>query len=114
AFWAKGALVALTDKNTGFLPNDVDLSLNWRVLLFTLAISLLTGVLFGLAPAWRATGLDLASSLKHSRRTTVTVARLSKALIVAQVAISLLLLIGASLFIRTLHNLQTVALGFTP
>src|SRR5882672_7093403 len=47
AFWGKTALVALTDKNTGFLPNDVDLSLNWRVLAFTLAVSLLTGVLFG-------------------------------------------------------------------
>ncbi|HKP86987.1 MAG TPA: ABC transporter permease, partial [Blastocatellia bacterium] len=60
AFWGKSALVALTDKDTGLLPNEVDLNLNWRVLVFTLAVSLLTGVLFGLAPAWRATSLDLA------------------------------------------------------
>ena len=112
AFWGKSALLALTDKDTGFLPNGVDLSLNWRVLAFTLAVSLLTGVLFGLAPAWRATSLDLATSLKQSRRTTGAVSRLSKGLIVAQVALSLLLLVGAGLFIRTLYNLQRVNLGF--
>ena len=79
---------------------------------FTLAVSLLTGVLFGLAPAWRATSSDLATSLKQSRRTTGAVSRLSKGLIVAQVALSLLLLVGAGLFIRTLYNLQRVNLGF--
>ncbi len=112
AFWGKGALMALMDKETGILPSGVDLSLNWRVLAFTLAVSLLTGVLFGLAPAWRATGWDLATSLKQSRRTTGVVSRLSKGLIVAQVALSLLLLVGAGLFIRTLYNLQRVNLGF--
>jgi len=112
AFWGKRALVALTDKNTGILPNELDLSLNWRVLVFTLAVSLLVGVLFGLAPAWRATSLDLATSLKQSRRTTGAVSRLSRGLIVAQVALSLLLLVGAGLFIRTLSNLQRVNVGF--
>jgi len=112
AFWGKSALLALTDKDTKFLPGGVDLSLNWRVLLFTLAVSLVTGVLFGLAPAWRATSLDLATTLKQSRRTTGAVSRLSKGLIVAQVALSLLLLVGAGLFIRTLYNLQQVNLGF--
>jgi predicted permease len=112
AVWGKSALMALTDENTGFLPNDVDISLNWRVLAFTLAVSLLTGVLFGLAPAWRATSHDLATSLKQSRRTTGAVSRLSKGLIVAQVGLSLLILVGAGLFIRTLHKLQRVNLGF--
>jgi predicted permease len=112
AFWGKSALVALTDKVTGILPSDVDLSMNWRVLAFTLAVSLLTGVLFGLAPAWRATSQDLATSLKQSRRTTGAMSRLGKGLIVAQVALSLLLLVGAGLFIRTLYNLQRVNLGF--
>jgi len=112
AFWGKGVLLALTDKDARFLPSGVDLSLNWRVLAFTLAVSLLTGVLFGLAPAWRATSPDLATSLKQSRRTTSAVSRLSKGLIVAQVALSLLLLVGAGLFIRTLSNLQRVNLGF--
>ncbi|HSB08534.1 MAG TPA: ABC transporter permease [Blastocatellia bacterium] len=112
ALWGKSALVALTDKHTGLLPNNVDLSLNWRVLVFALAVSLLTGVLFGLAPAWRATKQDLATSLKQSRRATGVVSHLSKALIVTQIALSLLLLIGAGLFIRTLYNLQRVNLGF--
>jgi predicted permease len=112
AFWGKGMLLALADKDAGFLPSGVDISLNWRVLAFTLAVSLLTGVLFGLAPAWRATSLDLATSLKQSRGTTGAVSVLSKGLIVAQVALSLLLLVGAGLFIRTLYNLQRVNLGF--
>jgi len=112
AFWGKSALLALTDKDTGILPDGVDLSLNWRALAFTFAVSLLAGVLFGLAPALRATSLDLATSLKQSRRTTGAVSRLGKGLIVAQVALSLLLLVGAGLFIRTLYNLQRVNLGF--
>ncbi len=112
AFWGKSALLVLTDKDTGILPNGVDLSLNWRVLAFTMTISLLTGVLFGLAPAWRTTSLDLTTTLKQSRRTTGVVSRLSKGLVIGQVAMSLLLLIGAGLFIRTLYNLQHVNLGF--
>ena len=112
ALWSRSALALLTDKYSGILPNGVNLSLNWRVLAFTLGVSLLTGLVFGLAPAWRSTNPDLATSLKQSRRTTGVVSRLSKGLIVAQVALSLLLLIGAGLFIRTLHNLQRVNIGF--
>jgi predicted permease len=112
AFWGKSALVAMADRYTGFLPADVDPSINWRVLAFTAAVSLLTGVLFGLVPAWRATRLDLTTALKQGRRTTGAVSRLSKGLIVVQVALSLLLLVGAGLFIRTLYNLQRVNLGF--
>ena len=112
ALWGKSALVAMADPHTGFLPADVDPGLNWRVLAFTVLVSLLTGVLFGLAPAWRATSLDLATALKQSKRQTVTVSRLSKGLVVAQVALSLLLLVGAGLFIRTMYNLQRVNLGF--
>ncbi|MGH9755522.1 MAG: ABC transporter permease, partial [Blastocatellia bacterium] len=112
AFWGRSALVALTDRDTGFLPENITPSLNLRVLAFTIAVSLLTGVLFGLAPAWRATSFDLTMALKQGRRTTGAVSRLSKGLIVAQVALSLLLLVGAGLFLRTLHNLQRVNLGF--
>jgi len=112
AFWLKNALSAFTNEDNGLLPSGVDLSLNWRVLAFTVAVSLLTGLLFGLAPAWRATSLDLNSTLKQSGRTTGGMSRLSKGLLVAQVAVSALLLVGAGLFIRTLHNLQHVNLGF--
>jgi predicted permease len=112
AFWGESMLTALTDKDMKLFPSGVEFTLNWRTLAFTLVISLLTGVLFGMAPAWRATSLDLTTSLKQSRRTTGAVSRLSKGLIVAQVALSLLLLVGAGLFIRTLYNLQRVDLGF--
>ncbi|HEX9004534.1 MAG TPA: ABC transporter permease [Blastocatellia bacterium] len=112
AVWGKSALVALTDKDSGFLPRDVELSLNWRVLAFTFGVSVLTGLLFGLAPAWRATKLDLNSALKAGRRSSGAVSRLSKGLVIAQVGLSLLLLVGAGLFIRTLYNLQQVNLGF--
>jgi predicted permease len=112
AFWGKSVLVALADRDTGLLPDGVEFNLNWRVLAFTFALSLLTGVLFGLAPARRASSLDLATALKQSRRTTSATSRLSKGLIVAQVALSLLLLVGAGLYIRTLYNLQRVDLGF--
>ncbi|PYT07652.1 MAG: hypothetical protein DMF60_06665 [Acidobacteria bacterium] len=112
AFWGKSALAAMGDRHTGFLPAEIDPSMNWRVLAFTVGVSLLTGIVFGLVPAWRATSLDLSTALKQSKRLTGTVSRLSKGLVVAQVALSLLLLIGAGLFIRTLYNLQRVNVGF--
>ncbi len=112
ALWGKDALAALADRDTSFLPAEIDLSVNWRVLAFTVAVSMLTGVLFGLAPAWRATSADLTTAIKQGRRSTGAVSRLSQGLVVLQVALSLLLLIGAGLFIRTLYNLQRVNLGF--
>jgi predicted permease len=114
AYWGKSALLALTDENASIFPRDVNLSLNWRAMAFTFAVSLLTGVVFGLAPAWRATNPDLASPIKQGRRATGAMSRLGKGLIVAQLALSLLLLVGAGLFIRTLSNLQSVNLGFNP
>jgi predicted permease len=113
ALWGKDALAAMGGGG-GFLPADMEYSLSWRVLGFTLGISLLTGVLFGLAPAWRATSFDLTTALKESHRTTSSVSRsrLSKVLVIAQVAMSLILLIGAGLFVRTLRNLQQVEVGF--
>jgi predicted permease len=112
AVWGKNVLAAMANRDTSFLPPDIEPSLNWRVLLFTIVVSLATGILFGLAPAWRATRHDLTVGLKHGRRSTGAVSRLSKGLVVVQVALSLLLLMGAGLFIRTLHNLQQVDVGF--
>src|SRR5688572_24835405 len=111
-FWGKSMLLALTKEQTGLFPSGVDLTLNWRVLVFTLVISLLTGLLFGSIPAWRATSLDLTTALKHSRGTSMAVSRLSKGLLVLQLSVSFLLLMGAGLFIRTLYNLQRVNVGF--
>ncbi|HMV82224.1 MAG TPA: ABC transporter permease [Blastocatellia bacterium] len=112
AYWGKSALAALATRNTDFLPVGVEPSLSWRVLAFTAGVSLLTGIVFGLAPAWRATKADVSGALKQGRRSSGGVSKLSKGLIVAQVALSLLLLFGAGLFIRTLNNLQKVNLGF--
>jgi predicted permease len=114
ALWGKDALIALNGQQGGFLPAHIDASLNWRVLGFTVGVAVLTGILFGLVPAWRATRLDLTTALKESNRSSSGVARsrLSKGLVIAQVTMSLVLLVGAGLFIRTLRNLQQVEVGF--
>lgn len=110
AVWIKDGLLAVSDWG----PKIVEPKLDWRVLLFTLGLSLLTGVIFGVAPAWRATKVDLTPTLKDSGRGSSAASRslLSRGLVVIQVALSLLLLIGAGLFVRTLLNLQRVDPGF--
>jgi predicted permease len=92
--------------------------LNWRVLCVALALSLLTGVLFGLAPAMQSTRVDVISAMKETRagqpigRRCFWRVSLSHTLIVGQIAVSLLMLIAAGLFVRTLSNLQSIELGF--
>jgi len=102
-----------------FLPNEgTPLALSGlpdgRVLLFAAAVSLVTGVLFGLAPALQSTRPNLSGTLKDQAGAVVggTAVSLRKALVVAQVALSLLLLIGAGLFIRSLRNLRDLDPGF--
>ena len=94
------------------LPLDV--SINARLLLFTLAITLFTAILFGTIPAFRATRLELTSALKDGRGASGSAARspLARALVVSQVALSLVLLVGAGLFLRSLINLNHVDTGF--
>ena len=95
-------------------------SLDWRVLSFTLAVAFATGILFGLAPAIQATGVDVTPALKESRASAIRTGTrrfgvpfgLSQVLVVSQIAISLLLVSGAGLFVRTLANLHAVNLGF--
>ena len=113
AVWIKDGLLAVSDWG-GRGMRALEPQLDWRVLGFTLGLSLLTGIIFGLAPAWRTTKLDLTPSLKESGRTSSAVHRswLSRGLVVVQVALSLLLLVGAGLFVRTLLNLQRVDPGF--
>jgi predicted permease len=92
----------------------LDLPIDLRVLGFTIAVSLLTGILFGLAPALRVTRVDLTPALKDNARSLASASRplLTKALIVVQVSISLVLMIGAALLVRTLNNLEAVDVGF--
>jgi macrolide transport system ATP-binding/permease protein len=90
--------------------------LNWHVLAVTIALSVLTGVLFGLAPAIQSTRVDVIPVLKARAgeriRHSFLHVSLSQILVVSQIAISLLMLVAAGLFVRTLSNLQTVELGF--
>ena len=113
AVWIKNGLLAVSDWG-GRGMSALEPQLDWRVLGFTIALSLVTGIVFGLAPAWRTTRVDLTPSLKDSGRGSSAVHRslLSRGLVVVQVALSLLLLVGAGLFVRTLLNLQRVDPGF--
>ena len=96
------------------LPRLSEISLNGPVFLWTLGILLLTGVLLGLAPALHASKPDLNSSLQESGRTTGGLKRnrLSRALVISEVALALLLLVGAGLMIRSSMRLQQVNPGF--
>ena len=88
---------------------------DWRVFAFAGGLSLAAGVAFSLVPALRATRADASGALKEqSRSVTLSRSRLSRALIVAQVAVSLALLVGAGLFLKTLANLRGVDVGFNP
>jgi predicted permease len=110
---ASGILVAYWSRQ--LLPFAQTAPLDWRVLTFTFLLCLITGVAFGLVPAFRATCVDVSGSVKETSR-SVTRSRtlLSKSLLVAQVAISVMVLIGAGLFLRTLYNLRNVDIGFNP
>src|SRR4029079_6426922 len=93
--------------------------LNWEVLAATFTLAIATGVIFGLAPAWQSTRIDEFPALRDTRSTRTPRKRwlpvsLGQALIVAQIALSFLLLMGAGLFLRTLSKLQSLELGFNP
>ena len=115
------ALATWTDRLLlRFLPNAqgnvfISPAPDWRILGFNFAIALLTGLLFGLLPALQCTRPDVAPTLKDQAGNVLggsSQARFRKGLIVAQVTFSLLLLIGAGLFIRSLRNLKTLDPGF--
>ena len=96
-------------------PFTLDVSPDGLVLLFTIGISILTGLIFGLAPAWKSARVNVSSTLKEAGRgLTGSASRigLGKALVTAQIAASVLLLIGAFWFVGTLRNLQAVDLGY--
>jgi predicted permease len=122
---ALGILIALAGMRvlTRLLANGEEAftlhaELDWHVLLVTLGLSVACGVLFGLAPALQATRPALMPKLKDRSvsepgvRLRVARPTLTQALVVAQIATSLLLLVGAGLFVRTLSNLQAVSLGY--
>jgi len=113
ARWGTSLLIGLLSR--GQLPVSLDVGLDGPVLAFTLGVAVLTGLLFGLAPAWRATRIDPQTALKangrgvaegHSRFT------MGKALVIGQIALSLVLVIGAGLLLGTLRKLVTLDPGF--
>jgi predicted permease len=110
--WGSSALVAMASSGPQSLPLNVEPDL--RVLSFTLIVSVVSAIVFGTAPAIRASRVELSASLRSNRGSSSAMTRslLGKALLVSQVALSLLLLVGAGLFVRTLVNLQRVDTGF--
>jgi predicted permease len=110
-------LLMLTNGNDDF---TLKVGLDWRVLSFTVLIAVISGIFFGLAPAIQATNLDITPALKETRASeSHGKARrfglrfgLSQALVVAQIGISVLLVVAAGLFVRTVSNLHSVNLGF--
>lgn len=108
AYWSRDALLHLWPICSGAF------ALNFRMLGFVFGVSLATGLLFGLAPAWQATRMSLDAALKTggAGATGQSRARFRGALMSVQVAIAVVLLIGTGLFLRTLHNFATLDAGF--
>ena len=97
------------------LVNGINATLDWRVLAFTVTVCILTGLLFGIVPAWQSTRPDLVRPLKEDvPGSTATRFTLRRGLVVLQVGLSLPLLVGAALFARTLGNLRERDTGFAP
>ena len=112
AFWAVKALVALAPSG---IPRLHEVALDARVVAFTAALSMLTGIVFGVAPALQASRADLTDVLKEGSRTIAGGGhRVRRALVVSEVALSLVVLIAAGLLINSFARLQSVAPGFDP
>jgi predicted permease len=113
AFWGSSVLVSLV---SGALPLSIDVSPDVRVLAFTMLVSCATALVFGLLPALRAARIDPLPALKvggGSGRGTVRI-RLRRTLVVTQIAVSLVLLVIAGLFVRSLLKLKDIDTGFDP
>lgn len=113
ALWIVKLLLAL--KPPIDFPLALDVSIDWRVLFFSLGVSIAAGVIFGLAPSLQATRPNLVRTLKDTAaQGGAARTRLRSVLVVAQIAISLVVLIAAGLVVRTLQQLQTMNPGFDP
>ncbi len=114
AYWITRLMVTLMPQN--LVPNESRIEVNAGVLLFCFAVSVVTGILFGLAPAAQASRQNIADSLKEDARgaTMTQGGRLRAMLVVVEVALAVVLLVSASLTIRSFISLQNVNLGFRP
>ena len=117
ASWGSRALVRELARQTDTQSTTVflDLSLNWHVLAFTIGAAVVTVMLFGIAPAFRASGVTPMDTMKEGREAIGgRRARLSSGLVVAQLTLSVVLVVAAGLFVRTFTSLATLPLGFEP
>ncbi len=113
SFWGVRSLTTML--SNGQPDFTLHANLNWHVLGVTLALSLFSGIVFGVLPALRSTRVDIVPALKKIRSgesVSRTRPSLSHALVVCQIALSLLMLVAAGLFVKTLSNLKSVELGF--
>jgi predicted permease len=122
AYWGAHAILSFVSNNQA-RPVAFAMGIDTRVLLFTVGISVLTGILFGMAPAFRGVRVDLTPALKEGEAGSVGVSRFGgstfgkwlsagNALVVTQVALAIVVLMGAGLLVRTLVNLRSVDVGF--
>ena len=113
-FWLRNGIPRLLA--TSWDPAPLEAEFNGRVLWLSVGVTMLTGVLFSLAPMWQATHVRVATALKDGGRATMSRSRrvARRSLVVLQVGLSVVLLLGAGLFVRTLWNLRSADLGFTP
>jgi putative ABC transport system permease protein len=112
---AQLSLTSIVTYITGTIPRTSEITLDARVMLFTLGVSLVAGVIAGLAPAWRLTRPNIQGTLNQGLTRTATSAhdrRLRNGLVVSEVALALVLLVGAGLLIRTVGTLRGVDPGF--
>ncbi|MDB4965443.1 MAG: transporter permease [Myxococcales bacterium] len=112
AVWGVDAMVAMSPDA---LPRSAEVSLDGRVLAFTIGVSVLTGLAFGLMPALSASRPDMNDALKDGTRgTTSSRGRLRRALVIAEVGLSMVLLVGTGLMLRSFLQLREVKPGFRP
>jgi len=114
AFWGTSLLVAFKPEN---LPRLTEIGVDARALLFTLGVSLVTGIVFGLLPAWSAARGGVNDSLKEGGRSSTAGGarqRVRSVFVIGEFAVALVLLVGAGLLIKTFWNLRSVAPGFNP
>ena len=116
AVWGKLLVAAIPEAQLASMPYLQGLALNARVFCFTAVVSLLTGLLFGLAPAWRSSTTDLQASLKDGGNSNSSAGRhtFRNGMAVSEIALALVLLVGAGLMIRSTLRLLDVKLGFQP
>jgi putative ABC transport system permease protein len=116
AFWGLKLLKLINPEGSGAIPRLDEVSLDFRALGFTLGVACLTGILFGLAPALQISKPDLQHALKEGGRgfTGARGQRLRSLLVITEIALSMALLVGAGLLVRSFVRLQNVDVGFNP